>query len=149
MLGIRTRAEPGLGSTVPGVRALSGRAVERASWGATGAEAPPFASACARAPAAAWRAAGTIREPAGLQGRSPKRRASPLDAIAGIAVPVLLIHGGADTYNPTAMAHELHAAQPHADLWIVPGADHIMSYFTDPCAYRKRVEQFLRRLPQA
>ncbi len=61
----------------------------------------------------------------------------------------LLIHGGADTYNPTAMAHELHAAQPHADLWIVPGADHVMSYFTDPGAYRKRVEQFLRRLPQA
>jgi uncharacterized protein len=76
-------------------------------------------------------------------------QASPLDAIADIAVPVLLIHGGADTYNPTAMAHELHAAQPHADLWIVPGADHVMSYFTDPGAYRKRVEQFLRRLPQA
>ena len=76
-------------------------------------------------------------------------QASPLGAIARAAVPVLLIHGGADTYNPTAMARELHAAQPHADLWIVPGADHVMSYFTDPGAYRKRVEQFLRRLPQA
>ena len=76
-------------------------------------------------------------------------QASPLGAIAHAAVPVLLIHGGADTYNPTAMARELHAAQPHADLWIVPGADHVMSYFTDPGAYRKRVEQFLRRLPQA
>jgi uncharacterized protein len=76
-------------------------------------------------------------------------QASPLDAIARAAVPVLLIHGGADAYNPTGMAHELHAAQPHADLWIVPGADHVMSYFTDPGAYRKRVEQFLRRLPQA
>jgi uncharacterized protein len=77
------------------------------------------------------------------------RQASPLDAIARAAVPVLLIHGGADTYNPTAMARELHAAQPRADLWIVPGADHVMSYFTDPGAYRERVEQFLRRLPQA
>jgi uncharacterized protein len=76
-------------------------------------------------------------------------QASPLDAIARAAVPVLLIHGGADTYNPTAMARELHAAQPHADLWIVPGADHVMSYFTGPGAYRTRVEQFLRRLPQA
>ena len=76
-------------------------------------------------------------------------QASPLDAIARAAVPVLLIHGGADSYNPTAMAHELHSAQPHADLWIVPGADHVMSYFTDPGAYRKRVEQFPRRLPQA
>ena len=76
-------------------------------------------------------------------------QASPLGAIARAAVPVLLIHGGADTYNPTAMAHELHTAQPHADLWIVPGADHVMSYFTDPGAYRKRVEQFLRRLPRA
>ena len=76
-------------------------------------------------------------------------QASPLGAIARAAVPVLLIHGGADTYNPTAMARELHAAQPHADLWIVPGADHVMSYFTDPGAYRNRVEQFLRRLPHA
>ena len=74
-------------------------------------------------------------------------QASPLGAIARAAVPVLLIHGGADTYNPTAMARELHAAQPHADLWIVPGADHVMSYFTDPGAYRKRVDQFLRRQP--
>ena len=64
-------------------------------------------------------------------------QASPLDAIARAAVPVLLIHGGADTCNPTAMARELHAAQPHADLWIVPGADHVMSYFTDPGAYRE------------
>ena len=47
------------------------------------------------------------------------------------------------------MAHELHAAQPHADLWIVPGAGHVMSYFTDPGAYRNRVDQFLRRLPRA
>ncbi len=76
-------------------------------------------------------------------------QASPLEAIARAAVPVLLIHGGADSYNPTAMAHELHAAQPHADLWIVPGADHVMSYFTDPGAYRTRVVQLLRRLPQA
>ncbi len=75
-------------------------------------------------------------------------QASPLGAIARAAVPVLLIHGGAGTYNPTAMARELHAAQPHADLWIVPGAGHVMSYFTDPGAYRERVGQFLRRLPR-
>ena len=75
-------------------------------------------------------------------------QASPLGAIARAAVPVLLIHGGADTYNPTAMARELHAAQPRAGLWIVPGAGHVMSYFTDPGAYRARVEQFLRGLPR-
>ena len=75
-------------------------------------------------------------------------QASPLGAIARAAVPVLLIDGGADTCNPTAMAHELHAAQPHADLWIVPGADHVMLYFTDPALPRTR-RQFLRRQPQA
>jgi fermentation-respiration switch protein FrsA (DUF1100 family) len=47
------------------------------------------------------------------------------------------------------MARELHAAQPRADLWIVPGADHVVSYFTDPGTYRKRVDQFLRRLSRA
>ena len=75
-------------------------------------------------------------------------QASPLDAIARAAVPVLLIDGGADTCNPTAMARELHAAQPHADLWIVP-ARTTSRRITDPGAYRERVEQFLRRLPQA
>jgi len=37
-------------------------------------------------------------------------QASPLDAIIRTAVPVLLIHGGADTYNAAAMARDLHAA---------------------------------------
>ncbi len=74
---------------------------------------------------------------------------TPARAIAIVPIRLAASAIGADTYNPTAMACELHAAQPHADLWIVPGADHVMSYFTDPGAYRKRVEQFLRRLPQA
>ena len=72
-------------------------------------------------------------------------QANPLDAITHAIVPVLLVHGGADTYNPTSMAHQLHAAHPGADLWIVPGAEHGMAYFSDPAQYRARVEGFLGR----
>ncbi|MEU6221356.1 alpha/beta hydrolase [Streptomyces sp. NPDC047022] len=73
-------------------------------------------------------------------------QASPHDAVTRTPIPVLLIHGGADAYNPTPMAHELHEANPRTSLWIVPGADHGMSYFTDPDAYRERVRQFLAPL---
>ena len=79
--GIRTRAEPGLGSTAPGARALSGRAVERAGWAGHGREGASLpARACARAPVIAWRAAGPYASPQG-QGRSQKGRAPPDGAL--------------------------------------------------------------------
>ncbi|MEV5837508.1 alpha/beta hydrolase [Nocardia sp. NPDC052112] len=73
-------------------------------------------------------------------------RASPQQAITGARTPILLIHGSADTYNPTWMGRRLHQAHPAAWLWIAPGAEHGMSYYTDPDTYLHQIDQFLTAL---
>jgi pimeloyl-ACP methyl ester carboxylesterase len=61
-------------------------------------------------------------------------------------VPILFIHGEADTTTPVADARRLaSAAGPSAELWTVPGAEHSQSHGTDPLAYEGRVTSFLRR----
>ncbi|MBB6733099.1 alpha/beta fold hydrolase [Cohnella sp. CBP 2801] len=61
-------------------------------------------------------------------------------------LPILLIHGGDDTYVPTAMAAEIYDAIPgDKERLIVPGAQHGMSILTDPEAYWETVMGFLRK----
>lgn len=72
------------------------------------------------------------------------RRARPVDAAARLhGVPVLLIHGAADTYIPPRHARRLQAALPGAHLWLVPGAEHAQTYLADPDGWLTRVEAFL------
>ena len=47
-----------------------------------------------------------------------------IDKAAAITQPWLIIHGGADTSVPVSHAKELKAAQPNAELLIIPKADH-------------------------
>jgi pimeloyl-ACP methyl ester carboxylesterase len=47
-----------------------------------------------------------------------------IDKAAAINQPWLIIHGGADTSVPVSHAKELKAAQPNAELLIIPKADH-------------------------
>lgn len=50
---------------------------------------------------------------------------APLATIARLRVPVLLIHGGADSVVPLADAEALHAAAADGTaLLVIPGADH-------------------------
>jgi uncharacterized protein len=51
-------------------------------------------------------------------------KASPLEAIRGTQVPVLLIHGDADHNIPRRHCVDLKAADPAARLVEIPGADH-------------------------
>ena len=61
-------------------------------------------------------------------------------------VPLLLIHGAADTTVPLAAGERLAAAAgSNAEHFVVPGADHSASHATAPAAYEERVEGFLRR----
>ena len=48
----------------------------------------------------------------------------PCRAIAGITQPVQLIHGTDDTTIPLAEAHELHQANPRANLLVIDNAGH-------------------------
>lgn len=68
--------------------------------------------------------------------------------------PVLLMHGAADRQIPVDQAHSLKSAcGANAELWIVPGADHLI--FTEDgngkgqadSDYRKHILEFLARVP--
>lgn len=70
---------------------------------------------------------------------------APEKAIPRIAPrPILLIHGDADTRIPPEHSRRLLAAahNPAAELWIVPGAGHVLSFATVPEAYAARVLGF-------
>ena len=72
------------------------------------------------------------------------RSASPLDAVARCRLPMLFIHGAADSYVPTAMVRPLYDAKPAPkELWLVPGAAHAASYRDRPHEYARRVARFL------
>lgn len=60
-------------------------------------------------------------------------------------VPLLLIHGAADTTVPLADGERLAAAAgPSAEHWIVANAEHSRAHATDRASYEMRVTRFLR-----
>jgi pimeloyl-ACP methyl ester carboxylesterase len=72
-------------------------------------------------------------------------KSSPVRSIATLKIPVLLIHGLADSRTPPAHSEQLRAANPaYTQLWLVPGAKHVASYTAAPVEYRQRVLEFLR-----
>lgn len=73
------------------------------------------------------------------------RLARPVDALAHVRVPVLLLHGELDRVVPVAMAHELAAAGTGHELVTFSGAGHCCSVFADPGRYWGAVGAFLGR----
>lgn len=72
--------------------------------------------------------------------------ASALEHVKKCELPMLFIHGDADTYVPTRMVNELFASkQGDKELWIVPGAIHAMSYRDNTQEYTERVKNFTDR----
>jgi pimeloyl-ACP methyl ester carboxylesterase len=60
-------------------------------------------------------------------------------------VPLLLIHGDADTTVSVEDGRRLASlAGPSAEHWIIPGAGHSAGHVTAPDAYEHRVIAFLR-----
>ncbi len=69
--------------------------------------------------------------------------ASALTAISQCHLPMLFIHGDADTYVPTRMVYELYQAKPEPkSLWVVPNAKHATSYRDNQTEYTRRVQSF-------
>jgi pimeloyl-ACP methyl ester carboxylesterase len=61
------------------------------------------------------------------------------------SLPLLLIHGEADTTVPISASRRLAAlAGPAAELWVVPGAGHKGSHAAAEEDYERRVTDFLR-----
>jgi uncharacterized protein len=68
------------------------------------------------------------------------RGASPESAVVGNRIPVLLIHGSADTNIYPAHSEALVKRNPeHITLWLVPGARHTAAFGTAPEEFRRRV----------
>lgn len=74
------------------------------------------------------------------------REASALKQVAKCKLPMLFIHGDADTYVPTWMVYQLYDAKPEPkELWIVPGAAHAVSYRDYPQEYTAHVKKFVEK----
>ena len=72
------------------------------------------------------------------------QEASALEQVKKCALPMLFIHGDADTFVPTWMVYPLYEAKPEPkELWIVPGTTHAMSYKDYPQEYTERVKKFV------
>ena len=85
-----------------------------------------------------------LRLGARAYGRFGLRAASALEAVRHTDIPILLIHGEADSFVPCGMSRELHnACAGPAWLLTVPGAGHGLSYIVNTGAYARAVESFI------
>jgi fermentation-respiration switch protein FrsA (DUF1100 family) len=74
----------------------------------------------------------------------PPDRIAPIEGIAHIQAPLLLIAGDRDRHTRLEESRRLFAAAPHPKtLWIVPGAAHQDFHRLRPRAYEQRVLRFL------
>ncbi len=72
------------------------------------------------------------------------REASALEQVKKCMLPMLFIHGDADTFVPTWMVYPLYDAKPQPkELWLVPGAGHANSYKENKAEYTRRVGYFV------
>ena len=68
---------------------------------------------------------------------------APERAVRSVDIPILVIHGDADTRIPTEHGMRVHeAAYPDSEIWIVPGADHGDPFNTFPEDYVDRVVSY-------
>lgn len=71
------------------------------------------------------------------------REASAVNQLHDCHLPMLFIHGGADTYVPTRMVHDVYAAKDgEKDIWIPEGVEHARSFDKQNAAYKQRVRDF-------
>ena len=69
-----------------------------------------------------------------------------LDAMKTCRIPILFVHGEADTFVPPEMTlQNYEACRSPKELLLVPGANHGMSYFRDQAGYEGAVKNFFRQ----
>ncbi|MBM2813107.1 MAG: menH 2 [Chloroflexi bacterium] len=76
------------------------------------------------------------------------RAVSPADAVRGTRVPILLIHGSADSTIPADHFHRMRdalAGSPQAEFWMVEDAEHGLAHVREPDTYQSRVMDFFER----
>ncbi len=70
-----------------------------------------------------------------------------MDALRENTIPILFIHGTDDKFVPIEMTYENYkVCAAEKRLFVVPGADHGLSYLTDPKEYENAVKAFWNSL---
>ncbi len=68
------------------------------------------------------------------------------DALCNTTVPVLFVHGTDDRFVPVTMTFQNYkACTGEKELFVVPGADHGMSYMVDRKGYEAKLSQFFAK----
>ena len=87
-----------------------------------------------------------VRLSARLYGKFDPNSASVPESLSHAKVPILIIHGEADSFVPCAMSRlNYEACVSDKELFLVPGADHGMSYMTDTPGYIEKFKGFLMK----
>lgn len=73
------------------------------------------------------------------------KEASALEQVRKSTLPMLFIHGDADTFVPTEMVYRLHEAKKtgYKSLWIAEGSAHAMAYHDYPKEYLNQIRHFI------
>ena len=75
---------------------------------------------------------------------------STVESLKECSVPVLFIHGAADSFVPVSMTYENYrACAAPKELLIVPGAEHGMSYIVEQAKYESTVRSFWTQCERA
>lgn len=80
-----------------------------------------------------------------LYGGFDLRETDAIRAAKNTKVPILILHGEADKFVPCAMSRRIAEANPSKVTYCAfPGAEHGLSFLTDPEKYRNTVEEFVK-----
>lgn len=75
------------------------------------------------------------------------REASAAEAVKHTKVPIMIIHGEADTFVPPEMSRVVQEANPQmVTRHVFPGAYHALSYMVDTPRYRTLVKEFMEKV---
>lgn len=74
------------------------------------------------------------------------KECSSAETVKKAKIPILLIHGDADTFVPCSMCHEIYmACASEKEMMIVNGAGHCESFYKDPERYQEKLTAFLEK----
>ena len=73
-------------------------------------------------------------------------KAGAVNAVKQTSIPILIIHGEADTFVPCEMSREIASAcASKVRLEVFPNADHVLSYMTDFERYKQASHSFIQQ----
>ena len=68
------------------------------------------------------------------------------DAVSHAKIPILIIHGDADSFVPSHMSDLMHRNPKMVTRYTFPGADHGISYLVDTDRYSRIVAEFIEKV---